>query len=108
MFDLGGDDVALVGLGDDGAMDGRVVAFGAAACENDFTWIGVDKFGELEAGFIQMARNAVAKAVSAGRIPPLLPQKRQHRLDHLRRNPGRSVVIQIINFAIHSGPYCGL
>ena len=103
MFNGGGDDVALVGLSDDGAVDGSIVALGAAACENDFAWIGVNQFGELETGLVEMARDSVAEAIGAGRIAPLFAEKGQHRFDDFGGDSSRGVVVEVTDFAIHSG-----
>ena len=45
----------------------------------------------------------VSEGIGAGRIAPLLGEKRQHRLHHLRRDPRGGVVVEIINRTVAHG-----
>src|SRR5580658_8747507 len=47
-----------------------------------------------------MFADFLAKAVGAGRVAPIIAQERQHRVHHLRGDPGGGVVIKVICLAL--------
>src|SRR5882762_6955821 len=100
MFDGGGDDVAFAWLSDQRAVDCGVIALGAATGENDFLWISVDEDGEFFAGFFDVIGNLFAKGVGAGWVAPLVLKKGEHGLQHLRRDAGGGVVVEITKLAL--------
>src|SRR5436309_3232046 len=95
MFDGGGDDVAFSWLSDERAMNRGVVAFSAATGENDFFGVGMDQGGELFTGFLDVVGDLFSKRIGAGWVAPLVLQKGEHGLDHLRGDPCGRVVVQI-------------
>ena len=104
VLDGGGDHVPALRAGAQGAVQGGVVALGAAAREDDLLRFGVDQGGGLGPGVIQAPGNLLPEAVGAGRVAPLLPQEGQHRLDHLGRNLGRGIAIEIAERPlVHTG-----
>src|SRR5438045_9367083 len=78
MLDAGGRDVAFLGMGNQSAMDCRVIAFGAATCENDLPLISVNQGSDPGACLLDPPGNLMSKGISAGRIAPMLGQKRKH------------------------------
>ena len=92
--------MAFAGLSDERAVDCGVVALGAATGENDFLRICVDKRGELFAGFFDVIGDLFAKGVGAGRVAPLVLKKGEHGVQHLRRDAGSGVVVQITKLAL--------
>src|SRR5256885_1525131 len=97
MLDTGGKDVPLFRMADERAMNRRVVAFGAAAREDNFPRIGIDQGSDFRASFLQMLRDLMAKMVGAGRVSPEFSQERQHRVNDLGGDTGRGIVIEIID-----------
>ena len=81
-------------------MKGRIVALGAAARENDFPGIGVNKCGDLGPGLLEMLGYLTPKKIGAGRIAPILLQKRNHRLDHFGSDSRSRVVIEIMDLRL--------
>src|SRR5437879_6415788 len=100
MFDGGGNDVAFAWLSDERAVDRGVIAFSAATRENDFLRVGMDQGGELFAGFFDVVGDLFAKRIGAGWVAPLVLEKGEHGLDHLRGDPGGGVVVQITKLAL--------
>src|SRR5947208_7813843 len=81
-------------------MNGGIVALGSAARENDILGLGVDQSGDPGAGFFDVFGDFLAERIGAGSIAPILAQKRNHRIHHFRRYPGRGVIIKVIDFAL--------
>ena len=97
MLDGGGEDVAPAGMGDQGAVQGGVVAFGAATGEDDFPGVGVEERGDFGAGLLDVLAGLAAEFVNAGRIALVFTQEREHGVHHFRRHAGGGVVVEIIN-----------
>ena len=55
MLDGGGQDVALAGMGGQGAVQGGVVAFRAATGEDDFLGVGIEEGGDFGARLFDLA-----------------------------------------------------
>ena len=100
MLDGGGDHMAFAGLGLQSAVDCGVVALSAATGENNFARFGIDERCHLRAGLVHGLAHLVPEGIGAGRITPLLGEKRQHCLHHLRRDPRGGVVVEIINCTV--------
>ena len=105
MLDGGGDHMAFAGLGLQGAVDCGVIALSAATGENNFAWFGIDERRHLRASVVHRLAHLVAEGIGTGRITPLLGEKWQHRLQHLRRNPCGGVVVKIVNRTVAHGHY---
>ena len=109
IFDIGrvldgrGDYMTFAGLGLQGAVEGGVVALSAATGENNFARFGIDQRRHLRAGVIDRFSYLVTEGIGAGRIAPLLGEKRQHRLHHLRCDPRGGVVVKIVNRTVAHG-----
>ena len=111
VFDDGRDDFVPPGPGGDGGVDRGIVSFAAAARENDLRGIPVvvaearaEKRGNLPPRFFNVRGNASPKTVDARRIAVSFAEKGTHRLEHLRIDRGRGVVVQIDDFIlIHDG-----
>src|SRR5208337_5222299 len=95
MFDGGHHHVALLRLRNESAMEGGVVTLGAATGENDFPRLRIDQGGDLRARLIDVAGQFASKSISARGISPMLLQEGQHRLEDLRRNARRGVVVEV-------------
>jgi hypothetical protein len=90
------DVVALlaVHLGD--ALDREVVRLGCAAGEDDFLGRGPDQIGHLLARRFDRLFGVPAKGViAARRIPEVLREEREHRLDDARINRRRGVIVHV-------------
>ena len=77
------------------ALDGGIVALGAATCEDNVARVGADEFGHLFTGFGDHVGRRVGHFVRARGVAPMLGEARQHRLDNLGRDPRRGIVIEI-------------
>ena len=97
MFDRRSEHVPLLRMRDQRAVNRRIVAFGAATGENDLARIGVDQRRHFFPRRFDVFGDALSKRVNAGRISPKIAQKRNHRVHDFRRDPGRGVVVEIIN-----------
>src|SRR5205814_5398711 len=85
------------------AVKSGVVALRAATGENDFFRVGIDQGRELFAGFFDVIGDVFAKGIGAGWVAPLVLKKGEHGLQHLGRNAGRGVVVQITKLALAHG-----
>ena len=97
VLDRSGQDVGLAGLRDQGALDRRVVALGAATGEDDLARLGVDQGRNPRPGFVQVRAELASEGVGARRVAPILAQERKHGLDHLGGDLRRGVVVEVIN-----------
>ena len=96
MLDGAGDDVvALIPSGEGRALDGPVVALGAAGSEVDFLGLGADGPSHLPAGGIHGAAGVAAGGVDAGGVAEALGKVGQHGLQHFGRNGGGCRVVKI-------------
>jgi hypothetical protein len=79
-----------------GEAEDRVIAgLRAAAGENNLVGIGTDQRRDPRARLLDGIPGAVAQRRCRRRIAELAPQERQHRLQHIRRDGRRTVVIEI-------------
>src|SRR5258706_6173536 len=105
MFDGGSQNVAFLRMSGQGALDRRVVALRAATGKDDFARVGIDQRCDPGTRLLQMPRQLAPEEIRARRIAPKLRQKGRHRLYHFGRNPGRGVVVKIINLPpLHTHP----
>ncbi len=96
--------MAFAGLRRQGAVDGRVVALGAATGEDDIARLGVDERRDPRPRVVYMAGELASEGVAAGGIAPMLAQEGQHRLHHLGRDLRRRVVVKVTDGrVVHSG-----
>jgi hypothetical protein len=96
VLDGGGDDVAALGPGGDGAVDGGVVALGGAGGEQDLGGAGVaEQLRHRAAGGGDGVGRAARGLVHRARVEVRLGQEGHHRVDHLGRHPGRRVVVEV-------------
>ena len=96
MFDGGGNEVTPLFTVQPGhAKNGKVVAFSAAAGENNFARFASPYGGNAVASVIQDGSSAPANVMDAGRVAENLAQKRQHRLAHRRVQRCGCVVIEV-------------
>lgn len=106
MFHRGGNDMPFARLGQQGAMNGGVVALGAATGENNLLGIGVDERSQLCAGVIQMTLHLASELIRAGRVAPHFSQEREHGFDDFRRDACGRIVVEIIKLLLaHIGHY---
>ena len=77
------------------ALEGQVVALGAAAREDDLLGIAADEGGKMLAGVFDRFVSRAAEGVTARWIAILLGEEREHRLLHGRRDGSRRVVVEI-------------
>ena len=95
VLDLRGNDVLLAGITPDRAHDGGVVAFGAAAVQDDPARMAAEQPGHLLPGQIQTPPGSFAETVGAGRVAEPFGQIGGHTLTHLRGQRGGSVVVEV-------------
>ena len=98
----GGDDVvlALALHGAGSALNGPVVAFGAAAGEVDFPWLGPQAAGHRGPGLLQGALGLLAQSVKAGGVAVYFFIEGEHGLQHLGGNGGGGGVVRV-NLPVH-------
>jgi hypothetical protein len=76
-------------------LDDRIVRFGTPARENHFGGLHVQKRGyPLPGGFDGMS-SLTSLRMNGGRIPPVIPKKREHGTEHLVPEWCRSGVVQV-------------
>src|SRR3954469_17040318 len=100
VLDGGRDDMPFPRMGQERAMDGRVITFSTATGENDLPRVSSDQGGNFFTSEIDRFDKVMSKRVRAGRIPPFFGEIRKHRLDHLGSDPGGGVVIKIMDLAL--------
>ena len=100
MLDGGGQDVAAAGMGGQGAVQGGVVAFGAATGEDDFLGVGIEEGGDFGAGLLDFVAGLAAEFVDAGRVAVVVAQEGQHGVNDFRGHAGGGVVVEIIDFLL--------
>ena len=98
MLDLGGNDMALFGIGAQRGPDGRAVALGAAGSVDDLFGMGTDQFGQLGARLAHLLAHVAAEGVHARRVAVELGEVGQHLFHHLGGDLGGGVVIQVDGF----------
>src|ERR1017187_1703350 len=77
------------------AKNRQVVAFRAAAGENNLTWLGAKEIGRAIARAVKRHPEAPADVMHGRGVAPKLAEKRQHRLAHCRVEWCRGVVIEV-------------
>src|SRR5262245_41198761 len=81
-----------------GAMNRRIVALGAAACEDDLAWFSMDQRRYLLARLFDMGHDLAPKGIGARGISPILLQEGQHCVDDFGGYPSRGIVVEVVNF----------
>ena len=97
-------DVALRLLRMEGdALDGEIVALGAAGGEVDLVWLGAEQSRHGTAGFFQFLAGVAAGGMDGGRVAVYLGIAGQHGLQRLFANGGSRGVVQIdaVHFTFH-------
>jgi hypothetical protein len=89
----GGYDVALLGLSRQSRLNGGVVAFAAAAVEDDFGIFSPQQSGDLFSGGLHSGTHLATKAMHRRRIAVQVTQVGQHRRQRIGVNLGGSVVV---------------
>ena len=74
-----------------------VVALRAAAGEDDLLRLAAQEAGDLGARGLHVGGDGAAERVHAGGVAVALREEREHRLDDLRRAPGRRVVVEVVD-----------
>ena len=90
--------LALHGAGS--ALNGPVVAFGAAAGEVDFPWLGPQAAGHRGPGLLQGALGLLAQSIKAGGVAVYFFIEGEHGLQHLGGNGGGGGVVRV-NLPVH-------
>ena len=110
VFDDGGHDLVPAGAGVNRRVDRGVVALAAAAREDDFGGVSVavaetraEQIGHPAPRLLDLGGDAAAETVDARRIAVTFAEKRTHRLEHLRVDGGRGVVVQVNDFIFIHG-----
>src|SRR5262249_12859622 len=94
---LQGDDVVALGpveLGD--ALQSQVVRLGCTAGEDDLVGLGTDQGRHLGTRLLDRRLGSPAeRMVARSSVPEILPEVREHRLEHARVERGRGMVIHV-------------
>ena len=97
VLDRAGDQVAPAGrlerLG--GAADGEVVRLGAAAGEHDLRRVGADQRRDRRSRLVERRLRLLAEVVHARRVAEQSRRARGDRVDDLRGERGRRVVVEV-------------
>ena len=83
----------LQGLGR--APDGGVVAFGAAAGEDNLRRVCADKICNPAAGLVEDGFRLLAEVVDAGRVAPVVAGHTRDEVGNGRSRGGRGVVVEV-------------
>src|SRR5690348_14393445 len=87
--------LALASAGADGAEDGEIVRFGAAAGEHDFRRLRADELSDGSSRVFNGGTRAPASGVHGTGISSGVGEKREHRFKNFAIHGRRGVVIQI-------------
>src|SRR6267142_1641593 len=97
MLDRCGEHMPLLRMRDEGALNRRVIALGAAAREYEFARVRINQGRNFGSRLLDMLGHLMPKSVRARWITPIFFQKGEHRLDNLRRDTRGGIVVEIID-----------
>ena len=95
VLDRRGEDGATIRTQGEGRADRGIVRLGAATGEDDLLRLRPDERGDLLPGLMDGLARRASEAISGRGIAVGLVEPRAHRLEHLWRDTGRGVVVEI-------------